>query len=52
MLHVARKAFAPARLPFSLLHIDTGHNLTAWACVLPQAGAADGAAHTNDKTRR
>jgi sulfate adenylyltransferase subunit 2 len=26
MLHVALKAFAPARLPFPLLHVDTGHN--------------------------
>ncbi len=26
MLHVALKAFAPASLPFSLLHVDTGHN--------------------------
>ncbi|MBW5421420.1 sulfate adenylyltransferase subunit CysD [Streptomyces sp. BG9H] len=26
MLHVALKAFAPAPLPFSLLHVDTGHN--------------------------
>jgi sulfate adenylyltransferase subunit 2 len=26
MLHLARKAFAPARLPFPLLHVDTGHN--------------------------
>jgi sulfate adenylyltransferase subunit 2 len=26
MLHVALKAFAPALLPFSLLHVDTGHN--------------------------
>jgi sulfate adenylyltransferase subunit 2 len=24
MLHVARKAFAPGRLPFPLLHVDTG----------------------------
>src|SRR5437773_4011284 len=23
---LARKAFAPARVPFPLLHIDTGHN--------------------------
>jgi sulfate adenylyltransferase subunit 2 len=23
---LARKAFAPARIPFPLLHIDTGHN--------------------------
>lgn len=28
LLHVALKAFWPAPLPFSLLHVDTGHNLT------------------------
>jgi sulfate adenylyltransferase subunit 2 len=26
MVHLARKAFAPAPLPFTLLHVDTGHN--------------------------
>jgi len=26
MLHLARKAFWPAAVPFPLLHIDTGHN--------------------------
>jgi sulfate adenylyltransferase subunit 2 len=26
MVHLARKAFAPAPLPFALLHVDTGHN--------------------------
>ncbi|MEY9931500.1 sulfate adenylyltransferase subunit 2 [Catenulispora sp. GP43] len=26
MLHLACKAFAPAGLPFPLLHVDTGHN--------------------------
>ncbi|WP_425828255.1 sulfate adenylyltransferase subunit CysD [Streptomyces fractus] len=26
MLHLALKAFAPAAIPFSLLHVDTGHN--------------------------
>jgi sulfate adenylyltransferase subunit 2 len=26
MLHLALKAFAPAPMPFSLLHVDTGHN--------------------------
>ncbi|MEU0843583.1 sulfate adenylyltransferase subunit CysD [Streptomyces sp. NPDC005962] len=26
MLHVALKAFQPASVPFSLLHVDTGHN--------------------------
>jgi sulfate adenylyltransferase subunit 2 len=28
MTHLARKAFYPAKLPFPLLHIDTGHNFT------------------------
>lgn len=26
MVHLARKAFAPGKIPFPLLHIDTGHN--------------------------
>jgi sulfate adenylyltransferase subunit 2 len=26
MAHLARKAFWPARIPFPLLHVDTGHN--------------------------
>ena len=26
MLHVATKAFAPARVPFPVMHVDTGHN--------------------------
>ena len=26
MLHLARKAFAPGKVPFPLLHVDTGHN--------------------------
>ncbi|HET8617479.1 MAG TPA: sulfate adenylyltransferase subunit CysD [Acidimicrobiales bacterium] len=26
MLHVALKAFAPAKLPFPVMHVDTGHN--------------------------
>lgn len=26
MVHLARKAFWPAKVPFPLLHIDTGHN--------------------------
>jgi sulfate adenylyltransferase subunit 2 len=26
MFHLARKAFFPAKVPFALLHIDTGHN--------------------------
>ena len=26
MAHLAKKAFWPAKLPFQLLHVDTGHN--------------------------
>jgi sulfate adenylyltransferase subunit 2 len=26
LVHLAKKAFWPARIPFSLMHIDTGHN--------------------------
>jgi len=26
MVHLARKAFRPAKIPFPLVHIDTGHN--------------------------
>lgn len=26
MLHLARKAFWPAPVPFPLMHVDTGHN--------------------------
>src|SRR5436309_2976275 len=26
MLHLAAKAFWPARIPFPVMHIDTGHN--------------------------
>ncbi|MFM9035479.1 MAG: sulfate adenylyltransferase subunit CysD [Mycobacterium sp.] len=28
MLHLAIKAFAPARLPFPVMHVDTGHNFS------------------------
>lgn len=28
MAHLARKAFYPAKLPFPLMHVDTGHNFT------------------------
>ena len=28
MLELARKAFAPARIPFPVMHVDTGHNFT------------------------
>ena len=26
LVHLAKKAFYPHKIPFSLLHIDTGHN--------------------------
>src|ERR1700709_2281115 len=26
MLHLAQKAFWPARVPFPVMHVDTGHN--------------------------
>jgi len=26
MVHLARKAFHPANVPFPILHVDTGHN--------------------------
>src|SRR5215467_5452931 len=26
LVHLAKKAFAPGKIPFSLVHIDTGHN--------------------------
>jgi sulfate adenylyltransferase subunit 2 len=26
MLHLAEKAFAPAKIPFPIMHVDTGHN--------------------------
>jgi sulfate adenylyltransferase subunit 2 len=28
MVHLARKAFYPAKIPFPLMHIDTGHNFS------------------------
>ncbi len=26
MFHLARKAFYPGKIPFPLMHVDTGHN--------------------------
>src|SRR5213075_2674569 len=26
LVHLARKAFAPGKFPFQLMHVDTGHN--------------------------
>lgn len=28
LTHLAKKAFFPAKIPFPLVHIDTGHNFT------------------------
>jgi sulfate adenylyltransferase subunit 2 len=28
MLHIAKKAFWPAKLPFPVMHVDTGHNFS------------------------
>ena len=28
MFHLARKAFHPGKIPFPLMHVDTGHNFT------------------------
>ena len=28
LTHLAKKAFAPAKIPFPLVHVDTGHNFT------------------------
>src|SRR5215208_3043968 len=28
LVHLARKAFYPAKVPFPMLHIDTGHNFS------------------------
>ncbi len=42
MLHLARKAFAPARIPFPLLHVDTGHNFPEVLAYRDRAVAAAG----------
>lgn len=52
MLHLAVKAFAPAPLPFALLHVDTGHNfpevLQFRDRVVAQLGARLVVAHVQD----
>ena len=42
MLHLARKAFWPAALPFGLLHVDTGHNFDEVLAYRDRVVAADG----------
>jgi sulfate adenylyltransferase subunit 2 len=43
MLHLATKAFWPARLPFPLLHVDTGHNFDEVLAVRDRRAAEVGA---------
>jgi hypothetical protein len=39
MLHLAVKAFWPAALPFSVLHVDTGHNFDGWSPSATSSGS-------------
>jgi sulfate adenylyltransferase subunit 2 len=43
MVRLAQKAFAPARLPFPLVHVDTGHNFPETIAFRDQLVAATGA---------
>lgn len=42
MLHLALKAFRPARLPFPVMHIDTGHNFDEVIATRDELVAASG----------
>src|ERR1043166_4633034 len=55
LLHLARKAFAPAKLPFPLLHIDTGwkfREMIAFRDVVAQQQGLDLRVWTNEEGRR
>jgi sulfate adenylyltransferase subunit 2 len=55
MLHLARKAFHPAPLPFPLLHIDTGWKFREMIAFRDQTAARLGLrliVHTNEEGRR
>src|SRR5690625_4667311 len=43
MLHLAVKAFAPGRLPFPVMHVDTGHNFDELIAPRDKLVAATGA---------
>ena len=43
MLHLALKAFRPARLPFPLMHVDTGHNFDEVLAARDDLSARSGA---------
>ena len=38
MLHLAQKAFWPARIPFPLVHVDTGHNFDEVLAINAECG--------------
>ena len=40
LVHLAKKAFAPGKIPFPLLHIDTGHNFPEALAFRDQLAAA------------
>jgi sulfate adenylyltransferase subunit 2 len=55
MLHLARKAFHPGRLPFPLLHVDTTwkfREMIAFRDQMAQRLAADLIVHTNPEGRK
>jgi len=55
MLHLARKAFHPAPLPFPLLHVDTGWKFREMIAFRDQTAARLGQrliVHTNEEGRR
>ena len=43
MLHIARKAFAPARIPFPVMHVDTGLNFPSRSSPTATAGSRSSA---------
>jgi sulfate adenylyltransferase subunit 2 len=43
LLHLASKAFKPGRLPFPVLHVDTGHNFSEVLSYRDQQVGAEGA---------
>jgi len=43
LVHLARKAFAPGKIPFPLVHIDTGHNFPEALSFRDELAAAVGA---------
>jgi sulfate adenylyltransferase subunit 2 len=55
LLHLAKKAFAPAKLPFPLLHVDTGwkfREMTAFRDALAAREGLDLRVWTNEEGRR